>query len=183
MSIENHMSNVREALYADINKNRDVIFNGLVENAPISSLPESVFVNYFLPCFIGQQTNPNWVMEWISIAGTPMAEVNVIKDGTQEILFRVPGILSTNTLFNRNKVGISDVFSRYDQLSANMPSQGLNFLMSALGNMNKDLLDQYNLDNVKRDWLSILQRYNLVQINTPVNNNQNDVNLSDYFEL
>lgn len=183
MSIEDHMSNVREALYTDINKNRDVIFNGLVENAPVNSLPESVFVNYFLPCFIGQQTNPNWVMEWISIAGTPMAEVNIIKDGTQEILFRVPGILSTNTLFNKNKVAMSDVFSRYDQLSANMPSQGLNFLMSALGNINKDILEQYNLDMVKQNWLHILQRYNLVQVNIPVTNNQNDSNLSDYFEL
>lgn len=177
------MSNVREALYTDINKNRDVIFNGLVENAPVNSLPESVFVNYFLPCFIGQQTNPNWVMEWISIAGTPMAEVNIIKDGTQEILFRVPGILSTNTLFNKNKVAMSDVFSRYDQLSANIPSQGLNFLMSALGNINKDILDQHNLDIVKQNWLHILQRYNLVQVNIPVTNNQNDSDLSDYFEL
>lgn len=183
MSIEDHMFRVREALYIDINKNRDVIFNGLVENAPVNSLPESVFVNYFLPCFIGQQTNPNWVMEWISIAGTPMAEVNIIKDGTQEILFRVPGILSTNTLFNKNKVAMSDIFSRYDQLSANMPSQGLNFLMSALGNINKDILDQYNLDMVKQNWLYILQRYNLVQVNIPVTNNQNDSNLSDYFEL
>lgn len=183
MSIEDHMSNVREALYTDINKNRDVIFNGLVENAPVNSLPESVFVNYFLPCFIGQQTNPNWVMEWISIAGTPMAEVNIIKDGTQEILFRVPGILSTNTLFNKNKIAMSDIFSRYDQLSANMPSQGLNFLMSALGNINKDILDQYNLDMVKQNWLHILHRYNLIQVNIPVTNNQNDSDLSDYFEL
>jgi hypothetical protein len=181
MSIQEHMDSVKQALYADMNKNRDVVFTGLVENAVINYIPESLFVNYFLPLFMGGGSNPNWVVEWISIAGTPMAEVGVIKDGTNEVLYRVPGILSTKNMHFNSKggPGLSDVFGRYEQLSSNIPAQGASFLNSALTNLNKGLMEDHSLDFVRSTWLTILQRYNLAPQNTaPVA----AAALTDYFD-
>jgi hypothetical protein len=183
MSVEEQMNAIREAITEDLNKNKDIIFNSLVEEAPINSIPESLFVNYFLPCFIGRVDNPNWVMEWISIAGTPTSEINVVKDGTQEFLYRVPGILSTKTLFNNNSLALSDVFTRYDQLTSNMPSQGLNFLMGALNNINKNLLSDYDNDSVKKSWLHILRRYSLIEDYYHEDSPDSNSNISDYLEI
>lgn len=168
MSLENQMQGVRNALLAEMKKSETVVFEGLLDNPLINRIPESIFVNYFLPHFIGQGQNPNWVMEWISVAGTPMAEVAVIKDGTNEVLFNVPSLLYTNNLFMHKKGGdLGDIFTKFDQINANLPMNGLSFLLGALNSKNQELMSNFNMEGANAVWMHIFQRYGLVAA-TPV---------------
>lgn len=186
MSLDQHLNGVRNALLEEINKSKDIVFKGLLENPLINKLPESVFVNYFLPHFIGQGNNPNWVMEWISIAGTPMAEVAIFKDGTNEHLFNVPSLLYTNNLFMHKKGGdLGDIFNRYDQISANVPMNGLSFLLNALNSKNHELMNNFTMDGANAIWLTILQRYGYVN-NAPAVGGPavaQEADLNDFFEF
>lgn len=183
MSIEDHANAVRNMLLAEMDKSKAVVFDGLLNNVALNSIPESLFVNYFLPCFVGNPVSANWVIEWISIAGTPMAEVNVIRDGSNELLFTVPSILNTNNLFLHKEGGdLGDIFARYDQINNNIPGQGLNFLMQALNSKNQELLNKISFNEVNQRWYNILLRYNMVQ---PVGQtaSQPTDDSGDYFEM
>lgn len=163
MSLENQLASVRSAILADIDKSKEVVFKGLLDNPLINNIPESLFVNYFLPHFIGRGSNPNWVMEWISIAGTPMAEVAVFKDGTNDILFNVPSLLYTNNLFMHKKGGdLGDIFTKFEQINSNLPMNGLTFLLTALNSKNHELMSNFNMQGANAVWLHIFQRYGLV---------------------
>lgn len=182
MSIEDQANAVRNMLLTEMNKSKAIVFDGLLNNVALNSIPESLFVNYFLPCFLGNPISNNWVMEWISIAGTPMAEVNVFHDATNEILFTVPSILNTNNLILHKEDGdIGDIFIRYDQINNNIPGQGLNFLLQALNSKNQELLNKINFNDVNQRWYNILLRYNIIQpidqITEQASNNEDD-----YFE-
>lgn len=183
MSIENQANAVRDMLMAEINKSRTVVFDGLLNAGPLNSIPESLFVNYFLPCFMGNPTNPNWVMEWISIAGTPMSEVGVFSDATREFLFTVPSLLNSNNLFLHKQAGdLGDIFGRYDQINNNTPTRGLGFLLEALNSKNQELLNNLSFDEVNQKWYQILTRYNIIQpaqLNQTSGNNPED----DMFEV
>jgi len=183
MSIENQANAVRDMLMAEIDKSRTVVFDGLLNAGPLNSIPESLFVNYVLPCFMGNPTNPNWVMEWISIAGTPMSEVGVFSDTTREFLFTVPSLLNSNNLYLHKQTGdIGDIFGRYDQITNNTPSRGLNFLLQALNSKNQELLSNLSFNEVNQKWYFILSRYNFVEQpgqQSLQNSSQDD---GDYFE-
>lgn len=182
MSIEDQANTIKDMLLDEMDQSKTIIFDGLLNNLAINSIPESLFVRYFLPCFLGNPVSSNWVIEWISIAGTPMAEVNVFRDGTNEILFTVPSILNTNNLLLYKEDGdLGDIFIRYDQINNNTPRQGLNFLLQALNSKKQELLNKVNFNVINQRWYDILLRYNIVQ---PIiqTSKQTDVDTSDYFE-
>jgi hypothetical protein len=183
MSIENQVTSVREMLIREMDKSKTIIFDGLLNNSMVNNIPESLFVNYFLPCFVGKVNNPNWVMEWISIAGSPMVEVGILKDNSTEILYYVPSILNTNNVLLHKQSGdIGDIFSRYDQINNNIPMQGLNFLVEALNSKNIELLSKINFSEVNQRWINIFQRYNIVsQLSLNQPNSSSDS--GDYFEM
>lgn len=184
MSLESHLESIRSSILEDINSKTDMIYSGLVADVPMNSIPESLFLNYFLPCFLGQGNNPNWVVEWISIAGTPMAEVAVFKDGTRDLLFIVPGILSTNSLFLSSRNGdMNDIFTRYEQLNNNLPVNGMGFLKQALTAKQTELMNNFNMEQVKNTWSLILQRYNLLPKNIENLSSSESSKLDDFFEL
>lgn len=186
MSLENQLQSVRNAILADIDKSKEIVFKGLLDNPMINQIPESLFVNYFLPHFIGNGNNPNWVMEWISVAGTPMAEVAVFKDGTNEILFNVPSLLYTNNLFMHKRGGdLGDIFNKFEQINNNLPQNGLSFLLTALNSKNHELMSNFNMQGANTVWMHIFQRYGLIattQAVTPGPATQ-QANLNDFFEF
>lgn len=183
MSLERQASTVRDMLLAEMDKSKTVIFDGLLNNSFANKIPESLFVNYFLPCFIGTRQEPNWVMEWISIAGSPMSEVAVFKDGTNQVLYNVPSMLNTNNLFlNKQDGDLGDIFTRYEQISNNIPTQGLNFLVEALNSKNIEILNKVNFNEVNKRWIEILQGYNLIQNNQNQQSDQQN-NSGDYFDI
>lgn len=183
MTIEAHLENMKQALFSEMEKSKATVFGGLVDSVTYNRIPESLFMNYFLPCFTGNQpNNPNWVVEWISVAGTPMAEVTVFDDATRQDLFNVPGILHTNNLFTAaTQGGLSNVFSRFEQINSNLPSSGMAYLFGALGEKNAEILQHNNLDAVKERWRAILQRYNLLPTHTAAAPTENAVGgLNDF---
>lgn len=183
MSLEQQVNAVREMLLKEMDKSKTVVFDGLLNNTMINSIPESLFVNYFLPCFLGNPVSANWVVEWISIAGTPMADVNVVRDGSNEILFTVPSILNTNNLFLHKEGGdLGDIFARHDQINNNIPGQGLTFLLQALNSKNQELLNKISFDHVKQRWFEILVRYNIAQQSQQTGQQTTDSS-GDYFEM
>lgn len=183
MSIDHKVNVIKSMLESEMNRYKNVVFNNLLNTPYLNTIPESLFVNYFLPCFIGRSNNNNWVIEWISIAGSPMAEVGVFKDGTNEILFSVPSILNSNNMFLTKTEGdIGDIFSRYEQINNNSPTQGLNFLIDALNSKNTELLNKVNFNDINSRWISILTRYGLIT-NKDKNTDTNDNSLEDIFDF
>lgn len=184
MSIETQANAVRDMLMAEIDKSRAIVFDGLLNAAPMNSIPESLFVNYFLPCFLGNPTNPNWVMEWISIAGTAMSEVGVFSDTTREHLFTVPSMLNSNNLYLHKQAGdIGDIFGRYDQINNNLPTRGLGFLIEALNSKNQELLNNLSFDDVNQKWYAILARYNVIQTDQGLGQQNTASPEDDMFEM
>lgn len=186
MGINDHASNIREMIFNDLEKAQQVIFPGLLDTTPMAAIPESVFVNYFLPGFLGTidtTAHPNWVLDWISVAGSPMAEVSVIDDTTKEVLYVVPGILYTNNLFTEKHEGdLGDIFTRYEQISGNGQGNGFSFLVNALHAKNSIMLTNNSLKQVNDKWAIILQRYNYISQDTPQDNAPEVDTLSDALE-
>lgn len=184
MSVEQQVKSVQEMLLREMDKSKTIIFDGLLNNSMINNIPESLFVNYFLPYFIGNNTNNNnWVMEWISIAGSPMVEVGILKDNTNEVLYYVPSILNTNNVLLHKQDGdISDIFNRYEQINNNIPIQGLNFLIKALNSKNTELLAKVNFDEINKRWINIFQRYNIVT-QSPGGQASPPTDSGDYFDI
>lgn len=182
MSIDAQIESVRKALLGQMEESKNIVFSGLLDNQLFNRIPESIFVNYFLPCFMGNAQNNNWVMEWVSVAGTPMAKVGVVKDGTDQVLFMVPALLHTNNLLMERGGGdMQNIFSRYEQLNSNLPVNGLRFLSEALNSKNQELISKLSMDEVKTDWMNILIRYNLA---APITEqNQIQTPSEDYFDF
>jgi hypothetical protein len=164
MSIDNVTNQYFANINEDLNIRGNSIFKSLVEDKElyVNKLPESIFVNYFLPCFMGKSTNPNWMVEWITISGTPASEVRIVKDGTDETLFYVPPILNLNNFILPNSANnLSSIFTRYEMYNRNLPMEGVTYLHQELEskkNMLTDPVDKGHMTN----WISILQRYGIV---------------------
>lgn len=187
MQNEDITNTVRQAISEDSQRTGQTVFRGLLDSLEVNKLPENIFVTYFLPLFLGRVDKPkdNWVMEWVSIAGTPMAEVAIVSDATGEELFRVPPLLHTSGLVMDKKEGdLGDIFGRYNQISQNVPSSGLMFLIEALNNKNKQYLDTFDNTGVVARWFAILARYGYVDPNTVnVTNSNSTAPLEDYFDF
>ena len=185
MSIDNQVNTIKQALFSEMEKSKQIVFEGLLESPSYNRIPEDLFVNYFLPCFIGRNTsNPNWVMEWISIAGTPMASVIVFDKRTNQDLFTVPGILHTNSLFlAQGRGGMNDIFTRFNQINANLPSSGMSYLFNALSTKNNELLQNNNNDAIRNQWNQIFARYNLIPQQAQASANTTNNNLDDFLDF
>jgi hypothetical protein len=114
-------------------------FNDLVvePSKEISRLPESVFVGYFLPFFCGEKTqkeNPKIFAEWISIAGSPVKEVQIVDDVNRD-LFVVPGLMDSSVIDKLNDRGTSSllsIFTNYELHKAHLPVLGESYLANSL---------------------------------------------------
>lgn len=175
--LQNQVNIITQDLLNDINKGRDRVFDGLISNPIIRRLPENIFKNYFLPCMLGQVTNPNWVVEWISIAGSPSQEVTIFSDSTQEDLFIVPGLISTqNVILNRTRSGsFQSVFDHQANIARNSPNQATNFIYSNLQTKTEELNISNQLSMSK--WEIIFNRYGIKfkDNNTNIEQTNNDM--------
>lgn len=174
---------LQQTIFKDLENSTEKIFNSLVENKEsfCASLPESIFVNYFLPFFIGTRNdNPNWLVEWISIAGSPSSYVRIFSDGNiSNTLFFVPPVLNTNIL--NSDISLKAILQTSNDYSLNLPIVGTKFLYEAMHD--KSLQLTQNLDNTYiQEWLNIFTRYNLIPTNIEIANNTNSSNLNDLLE-
>ena len=182
MSMDMLLQNLKQTNQDQLNEALVNIYGNLVENTTsvYNKIPESLFKNYFLPYFLGQkQDNSNWILEWVSIAGTPTSPVNVFQDLTGEIVYTVPSLLdSNNILVPRSNSDITSIMKAANLYNNNLPIVGTKFLIDALNDKAKNLPSQNVSQNVQM-WNYILTRYGYISSPTV---NSSTSSLDDFFE-
>ena len=167
------------SLQNDLDRGLSRIFDPIVTGFVPNSIPENVFVGYFLPSFIGGTQNPNWVAEWVSVAGTPSAEVSVV-DIQGNILFQVPPLLSTQSLsFGTGGIRFNHIANEA-HLRENSLAGKEGFLTAAMYEKTTQMQNA-DTDRVSLVWNSILTRYGYVQP-PPAVQPQQPSTASDMFE-
>jgi len=180
---QNYITNIID----DLNYKGEDIFNKLIldKDSYVNSLPESLFTSYFLPFFIGtNNTNINWVLEWISIAGSPSMEVRVFNDNNpKETLYYVPPILDINNIMLANvNNNLNNIFTRYKMYNNNLPVEGTNYINKELHNKSNEFTFIVNKE-YERTWFNILQRYNILSDSNVSNNVINSISNTDYLDF
>lgn len=160
MNLNNALDSIRTSVTEDLNKGINTVFGGLVTNISVHTVPESLFSSYFLPGFLGQNPNPNWLAQWIGIAGSPTAEVSVISPKGAE-LFRVPPVLlSKDVLFTRARSNFSSIV-QHSHLLQNSAYGKDAFLNSAMADKSQELSSVPSMNLAVTQWAHIFSFYGI----------------------
>lgn len=142
---------------------------------PKTVLPESVFVEFFLPYFIelartqndtqndkklAKNFNDNLLGKWIDMAKGPYNEVDVM-DNAGNIIFTVPALFSKNVVMMENVksfdfLNMTRTYNR--KLSVN-PTQATNYLYSSFSGVPKFLKNPNDDLSRQEKWANIFKRY------------------------
>jgi len=154
------------------------------------NLPESIWVQYFLPYFSGAsefKDNPKVYSDWLSIAGGPSHEVNILgPDGS--VLFIVPKIESTELIkIGANTTSMREI-TNMSMLLDRSGNSSTNYAITEYEKMFNEMVDtnHINEDDLNK-WLYIFKRYNintgatpaLSNVNSSVSNDGDDGELID----
>lgn len=152
--------NITNNLLSEANKSKDLIHRSLVEELEVSKLPENVFRDYFLPRFASRVADPgNWLVEWISIAGTPTAPVDIV-DNTGTTIFRVPAVLYTKNISNmQGGASFDDIFTRYIMHKNNLAQRGTAFITAEMKKKADSIYTDEGVSDIQKQWYSIYDRY------------------------
>lgn len=150
---------IQQSTIEDMTNQTNDVHSSLVLGNENNQLPEEIFVEYFLPFMAGKipiVRESTVVTDWISVAGTPMSEVDLI-DKAGNVILTVPSFFDTsniNTEERKPGESFTDIYSHYDMKMQNIPSAANNFLANQLEKKIN------NISSEKRDrWSDILQRY------------------------
>lgn len=186
MNTKNLEQQIDNVITDEIKQKIGSVYDSLVVNQPKGKLPENIFQQYFLPFFAGEQaiTTESKVMEhWISIAGTPMAEVDII-NSSGEVLFAVPSLFDTkiiDTVIKDRKTSLTDIYANSDARSSRIPAEGNAYLVRALNDKAGNIAGGSKIDDANSNrWKDILQRYGKLKVDA--NSNEATDNTTDDFE-
>jgi len=180
-AIQKLIDKEEEARIEDLKRKAEFISSSIMNDDLYNKIPESVFVNYFLPYFTGQKQSDTWVIEWISIAGTPMLPVHVVDDVTKEILYTVPGYLDTSGIINNSRLSLSAIIERYNMYKNNgIPMQSRAYLAKSLNEYERAITGDISKDAINK-WRYILSRYNLLKENNQATANESN-SLDDFID-
>ena len=165
MSIAALNNDLLKELTTQIEKDARIVEKGIINSDLVNRIPESLFVNYFLPYFTGERhDNPNWILEWISVAGSPMSEVVVFDDVTKEDLYVVPSLFNTKKLiFTRGTDTFKNIYMHFNRLNANIPGLGFKFLNEMLEKKTGEIQELVDHSESIKQWNYILTRYDYKQ--------------------
>lgn len=165
MDNKNLEQQVDDLITNEIKQKIGSVYDSLVVNQPKGKLPENIFQQYFLPFFAGEKpiTSENKIMEnWISVAGTPMAEVDII-DNAGKVLFSVPSLFDTkiiDTVIKDRKTSLTDIYANTDARTARIPAEGATYLARALDDKAGTIASGSKIDDINNQrWNEIFQRY------------------------
>lgn len=153
---------IADQAFAELKREGDYIFNGMLTDTVEGRLPEHIFRDYFLPRFLGviEDSKSKWMLEWISIAGGPIKGVAVFRDNLSNVLFVVPPIFSTEGIgAPGGSGGLADIFARYKMIANNSSIHGLNFLYNALNKKSDGITSGTSFNSTQTKWLEILDMY------------------------
>jgi hypothetical protein len=124
-------------------------------------LQERVFVNVFLPLFIGEENLYNASFQtWFSFAGTPFTSVDVI-DENGKVLFTVPPILDRSVInsVSNTRVSMASVLTTSRQFARIHPNQGKAYLDTELRKRATIKKVPTNMLKYLTTWNAIFKRY------------------------
>lgn len=152
-------------LKTTIAKQTQDVHDALVTHHECIKMEEELFVGYFLPHFCNKvpiSTQPAIIAQWISIAGSPMSEVDVI-DRAGEILYTVPSLFDTSIInVAERKVGdsIADISAEFDLRNNNIPAVAQTFLRNQL-QRKLSIVNKHVNDTAQQRWQLIFTRYGI----------------------
>lgn len=170
----------KEKLLDELSEKGNFLYKGLMV---YNKIPEYIFRDYFLPFFLNERQSENWVMEWISIAGSPSAPVTVMNDTMTEELFTVPPIFNTQIL-TQNTRGrkLYDIIIQYKEESRNIESVAKNKFIYNLHDYANNVSANSEI-NIYDVWLYIVSRYrDLGSSNKSASSKHQDDNLNDFID-
>lgn len=150
-----------------------------IERTLLPRLPESLFVEYFLPLFRGEITDPavveDYRSKWFVLARHPQGEVNII-DNKGNVLFTTPSYSYTK-MFDPTKSDTSgsfkDMISLANQLGSANPIRAKQYLENNLVKKFNDMrIKGHVLSQEEKRWLEIFNRYE-VKNQTLINKDNN----------
>lgn len=171
----------------ELHKNIDVLFQELVVDTDVTgTMSETIFVNHFLPRFIGEveiAEDDDFLGMWIAVAGSHSSPMKIV-DVKGEVLFIVPPILESTRLGGSDStsmVSLSTIMSQYDSIARRGGNHGELFTLDVLGDFLDNTMGKKDLDATKT-WLHILHRYNKLPKHTTMPNkpNESDDLLDEY---
>jgi hypothetical protein len=149
------------------------IHNALVVENKLVQLPEQVFINELLPFLCGETLSQVTPAIWVSVAGTPFLEIEII-DTKGQVLFKVPALMERNAIVPDGKDfdgSFHNVLLTAEQLKHQSPFRAKAFLEHAF----KDRSIAKNVDELARKNLKrreeILARYNMDINGKPIGKN------------
>lgn len=175
-TVSSPTSSMTDNLVNELKRNINSIHQGLVSDVDsvTGEMPESVFVNYFLPRFFDpDKFQDNWVSQYIAIAGSPSCPVRIFKDGdsSKQTMYFAPPMFSSTRVsprnhVNRDKAGseIENVFAHARMMSANDAYGGENLVNKYLEASFRNKLGSLEAaqEESAKVWASLYLRYGFV---------------------
>lgn len=164
-----------QSLLENIRQQESNFLSEIVEDAAQNraQLPEPLFREHFLPFFSGASSikdRSDIITKWIGIAGSPVAEVDVVNEQGQA-LFTVPGYYDTTVVDAMSRslgkeATLSTIINRYNQQMTNIPQIAEKEVQKNLEVKSESLLQpSKNYQNNRERWETIFHHYGL---NTPL---------------
>lgn len=150
----------------EIDESMKSVFEAIIPQN--SKLPEDVFKTHFVPFFKGEleheaNANRNVIAEWVSVAGSPMAQVDII-DNDGKTMFTVPPIFDTAGFdVSSHKAGnsIKDIMTEYFQRKGSVPQAATAWLNATLIKKSDDIAKNTEGTSLElsQRWRDVLIRY------------------------
>lgn len=141
-------------------------FNAIVGTHTNQRIPEPVFRHHFLPHFSGNVETPqgrNVLAEWVGVAGSPMAKVDVV-DENNNVLFTVPPVMDSS-IINLNKVNgrsLSDLVGEYNLHKNHSPGRGITYLANNVQPKLQEIVPGHSDESqAVSEWSKVFNFYNL----------------------
>lgn len=160
-----------QSLLDNIRQQESSFLSEIVEDAAKNKaqLPEPLFREHFLPFFSGASSvkdRSDVITKWIAVAGSPVAEVEVINEQGQA-LFTVPGYYDTTVVDAMSRslgkeATLSTIINRYNQQMTNIPQIAEKEVQKNLEVKSESLLQpSKNYQNNRERWETIFKHYGL----------------------
>ena len=166
-NVQTTIPNMQEFIASREKDKIDQIFDSMkIIESEKSRLPEHIFVSYFLPFFIGQRQvdeKNNYPAQWISIAGSPTSEVDVI-DSSGTVLYTVPAFFNTkknNPVGERGNLNFNALISAAELLKSRSPIESNNTVNQLYqAKMSKYINTNIDSEDAKK-WKFIFDKYKI----------------------
>lgn len=163
--LEQQVTGFLAAIKEDLLAGEKKVYEGIVLSPMLNTIQETIFRNYYLPCFAGFVSPQNWMLNWIQVAGSPTAEV-IVQDASGQSLFQVPPLLATAKVILVNRAGsLNDIFHRQELLKNSLGGKHSEYVFQELERKQQELNMPIQQDTSER-WDAIFQRYNVPVVET-----------------